>query len=36
MAVERFGLSSTYLFLAIAMLIVSVLALFSKPMRNES
>jgi predicted MFS family arabinose efflux permease len=36
MAVERFGLSSTYLFLALAMLIVSVLALFSKQMRNES
>lgn len=34
--VETFGLSSTYFFLAIAMLIVSVLALVSKPIRTES
>jgi len=34
--VETFGLSPTYFFLAITMLIVSVLALFSKSMRTES
>lgn len=34
--VEAFGLSPTYLFLAITMLIVSVLALVSKPIRTES
>jgi MFS family permease len=34
--VETFGLSPTYFFLAITMLIVSVLALLSKSMRTES
>ncbi|MEY5146744.1 MAG: hypothetical protein RL224_1058 [Actinomycetota bacterium] len=34
--VETFGLSPTYLFLAITMLLVSVLALASKPIRTES
>ena len=34
-AVETFGLSPTYFFLAVTMLIVSVLALMSKPMRSE-
>jgi hypothetical protein len=33
--VEAFGLSPTYLFLAITMLVVSVLALASKPIRTE-
>ena len=34
--VEAFGLSPTYLFLAITMLVVSTLALLSKPLRSES
>jgi MFS family permease len=34
--VEAFGLSPTYLFLAITMLVVSALALVSKPIRTES
>lgn len=34
--VEAFGLSSTYLFLAATMLIVSALALVSRPIRTES
>jgi Na+/melibiose symporter-like transporter len=36
MGVETFGLAPTYFFLAITMLIVSVLALLSKPIRTES
>lgn len=36
MAVETFGLAPTYFSLAITMLIVSVLALLSKPIRTES
>jgi MFS family permease len=34
--VEAFGLSPTYLFLAVTMLIVSALALVSRPIRTES
>jgi hypothetical protein len=34
--VEAFGLSPTYLFLAITMLVVSAAALASKPIRTES
>jgi MFS family permease len=34
--IETFGLSSTYLFLAITMLVVSLSALISKPIRTES
>ena len=34
--VEAFGLSSTYLFLAATMLIVSAMALVSRPIRSES